>query len=67
MMPLSMLYRVTQSKSTKYSVGDLVVGNFGWRTCTLIAEAKAEVSVRKLDSSLPFSPSTALGILGMPG
>lgn len=52
-------------------MGDLVVGYFGWTTHT-ITDGKPkpggpDFGVAKIDPSIPFSPSTALGILGMPG
>lgn len=59
-------YRVIETKNAGYAVGDLVTGNFGWVTLT-ICKAEDLTSVRKLDSNLPVSPSTALGILGMTG
>ncbi len=66
-------YRVTQSKSSKYAVGDLVVGPFGWRTHTNVPETGYESGdlstyMAKLDPTLyKDRESTALGVLGMPG
>ena len=57
------LYRVIQSKNKDFSVGDVVIGEFGW-TSHSISDGK---SVFKLDAESPVSHSTALGILGMPG
>lgn len=62
--------RVVESKNEKYSVGDLVLANFGWRSHT-ITDGKDKLgdpwpSV-KLDTAVHSSPSTALGVLGMPG
>ena len=60
-----------ESKNAEYSVGDLVVGNFGWTTHTVCNKtqqvATSEGGVRKLDPAIYTSPSTALGVLGMPG
>jgi NADPH-dependent curcumin reductase CurA len=52
---------VIESKSTKFKPGDLVSGSFGW---CLYDVAKAD-SVMKIIPGVP--PSTALGVLGMPG
>lgn len=61
-------YRVTESKNKDYAVGDLVVGDFGWRTHT-ISDGTPGIMfpVRKIDPSITLSLSTSLGILGMPG
>lgn len=56
--------RVVESKNEEYSVGDLVLGQFGWTSHT-ISDGKGK-SV-KLDPAVHSSPSTALGVLGMPG
>ena len=69
-MCLFLLYRVTESKNKDYAVGDLVVASFGWRTHTISDGKASQVGtggVRKIDPSIPLSPSTAVGILGMPG
>ena len=58
-----------ETKNTKYAVGDLVFGNFGWVTRT-ISNGNPEGhphGLRKLDPTSTVSPSTAVGILGMPG
>ena len=59
-----------ESKNKDFTVGDLVVGNFGWRTHT-INDGKTkeglDFGVQKIDPSSPLRASTALGILGMPG
>ena len=59
------------SKNAEYSVGDLVIGNFGWTTHTN-SNGTQQVGtssrrVLKLDPAIYTSPSTALGVLGMPG
>ena len=63
-------HRVLESKNADYSVGDLVLGYFGWTTHT-ISDGKIkpgqEIGVVKLDPAIYTSPSTALGVLGMPG
>jgi NADPH-dependent curcumin reductase CurA len=53
---------VIDSKNTHFAVGDTVVGNLGWSDYSL-SNGKG---IRKIDPSL-VSPTTALGILGMPG
>lgn len=62
--------RVVESKNEGYSVGDLVLGNFGWTSRT-ISDGKDKLGnpwpLVKLDPTLHSSPSTALGVLGMPG
>ena len=59
---------MTQSKTSSYSVGDLVVGAFGWRTHTIVSVSDKEAQVEKLDPELyKDRESTALGVLGMPG
>ena len=62
--------RVIESKNKEYAIGDLVVGDYGWRTHT-ITDGKPlpgfTFGVRKIDPTIPVSPSTALGILGMTG
>jgi len=53
---------VIASKSSKYTVGDVVQGQFGWQEYAISNGA----GTRKVDASLaPIS--TSLGILGMPG
>ena len=53
---------VVESRAEGFAAGDLVVGMTGWQTYAVV-RAK---SVRKLDPAGP-PPSTALGVLGMPG
>ncbi|MEC3861530.1 NADP-dependent oxidoreductase [Mesobacterium sp. TK19101] len=53
--------RVVATNDPRFSVGDLVVGVTGWATHACLSGS----ALRKLDDSLP--PSTALGVLGMPG
>jgi len=54
--------QVIQSNNTKYSVGDYVLGGFGWQTHA-ISDGNG---TRKLDpQNAPIS--TALGVMGMPG
>lgn len=61
-------YRVIESKCGDFAVGDLVVARYGWQTHTITdASQVKERWISKIDPSLPFSPSTALGVLGMPG
>ena len=60
------MYRVIQSKSTKFSVGDVLVGNNGWRTHVVHSDSESD-KLFKLDPSLPVRSSTAVGVLGMPG
>ena len=53
---------VVQSNHSKFAVGDVVQGEFGWQTYT-VSNGKG---VRKVDPKIaPIS--TALGVLGMPG
>ncbi len=60
--------RVTESKHKDYAVGDLVVGDFGWRTHSISDGSPSPMfPVRKIDPSISLSTSTSLGILGMPG
>ena len=60
-----MHYRVVESKTSEFQVGDYVVGGFGWRTMT-ISNGK---QTHKLDRNIFTDQklSTAVGILGMPG
>jgi NADPH-dependent curcumin reductase len=53
--------RVIESKAKGFAVGDTVTGITGWASHACLPGAE----LRKLDPSLP--PSTALGVLGMPG
>lgn len=60
--------RVIESKCADFAVGDLVVAKYGWQTHTISdASQIKERRISKIDPSLPLSPSTALGVLGMPG
>lgn len=52
---------VIESRSPKFKPGDLVSGSFGWR---LYDVAKADGVMKVIPG---VSPSTALGVLGMPG
>ncbi|MCL3882109.1 NADP-dependent oxidoreductase [Marivita sp. GX14005] len=53
--------RVLESKADGFSKGDTVTGMTGWASHAILSGGEA----RKLDDRLP--PSTALGVLGMPG
>lgn len=53
--------RVVATQDPRFSLGDLVVGVTGWASHACLPGS----SLRKLDDTLP--PSTALGVLGMPG
>jgi NADPH-dependent curcumin reductase CurA len=53
--------RVIESKQADFRAGDLVAGYDGWQEYAVSNGA----GLRKLDESLP--PSTAIGVLGMPG
>jgi len=53
--------RVLISNAKEFAEGDLVTGMTGWNSHAVLAGSEA----RKLDETLP--PSTALGVLGMPG
>ena len=64
-MALSFL-RVIQTKSSKYSVGDVLIGDGGWRTHCVRPDSDSD-KLFKLDPSLPTRPSAHLGVLGMPG
>nr|CAC38761.1 leukotriene B4 [Geodia cydonium] len=63
--------KVVESKNDKYSPGDLVSSNFGWVTHTISDGVQQwggkQGPVLKLDPAIHSSPSTALGVLGMPG
>ena len=62
-------FRVIESKHADYAVGDLVHGFFGWCSHS-ISNGDPSTHIHrlyKLDSKSTLSPSTALGILGMPG
>ena len=53
--------RVVESRADGLAEGDMVTGMTGWASHAVLKAAEA----RKLDDALP--PSTALGVLGMPG
>lgn len=53
--------RVLESKADDFVEGDIVTGMTGWASHACLPGSE----LRKLDPSLP--PSTALGVLGMPG
>ena len=61
--------RVVESKCAEFAACcDLVVAQYGWQTHTISSAAKVGPDrISKIDPSLPFRPSTALGVLGMPG
>ena len=60
--------RVIESKCGDFAVGELIVARIGWQTHTVAnAALMKEKWMLKIDPSLPFSPSTAVGVLGMPG
>ncbi|KAL5481907.1 hypothetical protein EMCRGX_G022181 [Ephydatia muelleri] len=63
--------RIIESKNPDYKVGEVVVAHFGWSTHTIVGEVALKHSpplFRRLDPSIPHSrPSTAVGVLGMPG
>lgn len=52
---------IVESNSPKFEAGDVVTGMFGWRKYDV---AKADGLMRVIPG---VSPSTALGVLGMPG
>lgn len=61
--------RVIESKNKDCTVGDYVVGSYGWATHTIVVpEESGPPKYYKLDSSMPADMrSLALGALGMPG
>ncbi|GJQ76542.1 hypothetical protein Trydic_g2244 [Trypoxylus dichotomus] len=66
----SQVAKIIQSKSSKFPVGQYVVGGFGWRTHTIQKDDIPRTQWRvpyivDIDEELPLS--LALGILGMPG
>ena len=66
---VKMFYRVIESKNKDYAVGDLVQGYFGWKTHS-ICNGSSEghpLGLTKVDPTREISPSTSVGILGMPG
>lgn len=61
-VPGSGLGTVVESRDPRFAVGDVVVGECGWREYTTVAAS----GVRRIDpEQAPLS--TALGVLGMPG
>ena len=67
------LCRVIETKNADFAVGDLFVARYGWRSHT-VSDGKDERDRRtkldrlsRIDPKIPLSPSTALGVLGMPG
>jgi NADPH:quinone reductase len=54
--------RVVQSNDPAFQGGDLVEGRLGWQLYSLVPGS----ALRRVDASLA-PPSTALGVLGMPG
>ena len=59
--------RVIESKNADFAVGDLVFAKYGWQTHTVTDGKDEAVRLSKIDPTIPLSPSTALGVLGMPG
>ena len=59
--------RVIESKNADFAVGDMVVANYGWQTHTVTDGKDVMAKLSKIDPTIPLSPSTALGVLGMPG
>lgn len=62
MMHGEVVAQVVRSKEAQFAEGDIVAGYIGWREEAVV---KAE-ELRKIDTH-GFSPSLALGVLGMPG
>ena len=66
----TIIHRVIESKCADFAVGDLIVARYGWQTHTISDAAQAkdkQYRISKIDPTIPLSPSTALGTLGMPG
>ncbi|XP_065215135.1 prostaglandin reductase 1-like isoform X2 [Planococcus citri] len=64
--------KVLESKNPNYNVNDLIVGNFGWQTVSIISpdtfhKTTGNPAPYKLPDIGNLSPSLGLGILGMPG
>jgi NADPH-dependent curcumin reductase len=55
--------RIVASRSSKYGVGDIVTGLFGWQDYAVVDASKVDRSITETD--LPIS--TALGVLGLNG
>ncbi len=60
-MPGTGIGRVEASRSKRFAVGDLVVGELGWQECPVVAES----ALTPLRADVP--PTAALGALGMTG
>lgn len=57
---------VTESRAEGFAPGDVVAGMLGWQLYqTAKADPRNPVAIRKVDPRVP--PTTALGVLGMPG
>lgn len=67
----SQVSRIIESKHKDFPVGGLVVGQFGWRTHTIVNPDAPHVGLGRPITLLPdfggLSSSLALGVLGMPG
>lgn len=59
--------RVIESNNSKFPVGKLVVGNFGWRDFTIADGNNGENAPYILPDLGDLPPSLGLGVLGMPG
>ncbi len=58
--------RVAASRATGFAEGDLVLGRTGWQDWA-VGDAKTVRKLPELVMGTGSSPSTALGVLGMPG
>ncbi|XP_077302044.1 prostaglandin reductase 1-like [Arctopsyche grandis] len=63
----SQVAEIVESKSSKFPVGKLVVGSFGWRDYTISDDKESENKPYILPDFGDLSPSLGLGVLGMPG
>lgn len=63
--------KIVESRNPKFPVGKYVVGNFGWRTHTIIIGDNDQKNPSSHTIILPdlgnLSPSLGVGVLGMPG
>ncbi|XP_065217305.1 LOW QUALITY PROTEIN: putative NADP-dependent oxidoreductase YfmJ [Planococcus citri] len=64
--------KVLESKTPDYQVNDLIVGNFGWQTVSIVSpatlhETSGFPAPYKLSDIGGLSPSLGLGVLGMTG
>merc|ERR1712227_8624 len=60
--------KVSESKNEDFATGDMYVGNFGWRTHTIVNPSKnMQYQIKKIPDLGGLSPSLALGAAGMPG